>query len=182
MRPVSSRTFLPFLAPIGVLVLAFNSLAAAPQQDNGARNAPPPTLTQALSDSAAAIQRHDYQAARQAALQATAIDPQNQSAWFYLAFSYDMLRDFPKAEEAYKTLVALNPRHTSAYNNLGTIYRRTGRIEEAIASYRKQIEVAPRGRFACWGLSTLLASQGRWDEARPLAALAAELAPEDVNR
>jgi tetratricopeptide (TPR) repeat protein len=182
MRPVSSRTFLLFLAPIGILVLAVHSLAAAPQQDNGARNAPPATLTQALSDSAAAAQRHDYQAGKEAALQATAIDPQNQSAWFYLAWSYDMLRDFPKAEEAYKTLIALNPRHTAAHNNLGNIYRRTGRIEEAIASYRKQIEVAPRGRFACWNLSTILGSQGRWDEARPLAALAAELVPEDVNR
>jgi Tfp pilus assembly protein PilF len=182
MRPVSSRTFLPFLAPIGILVLAIHSLAAAPQQDSGARNAPPATLNQALSDSAAAIQRHDYQAARESALQATAIDPKNPSAWFYLARSYNMLRDFPKAEEAYKTLIAFSPRHTEAYNNLGNIYLRTGRTEEAIASYRKQIEVAPRGRFACWNLSTILASQGRWDEARPLAAFGAELAPEDVNR
>jgi tetratricopeptide (TPR) repeat protein len=190
MRPVSSGSssvslflpLFPILAWTGILILALNSLAAAPQQDNAAQPAASATLSQALSDCAAATQRHDYDAARQAALQATAIDPQNQSAWFCLAWSYHQLGDLPKAEEAYKNLIALSPRHTAAYNNLAGIYRRTGRIDEAIASYRKQIEVAPRGHHACWNLALLLASRGEWAEARDLAAVATELTPNDVNR
>jgi len=180
MRPVSRKTFL--LAWIGILILAMNSLAAAPQQDNGAGLAAPATLNQALNDSWAALQRHDYEAALQASLKATTIAPQNQLAWFYMARSYDLLGELPKAEAAYKALIAINPRHGSAYNNLGALYRRMGRTDEAIASYRKQIEVDPRSRFASWNLGRVLASRGHWDEARQLAAVAAELAPADVNR
>ena len=182
MRPLFIRTFFLSLALIGIPILAIHSLAAAPQQDNGAGIVAPATLNQALNDSSAALQRHDYEAARQASLQAITIAPQNQLAWFYLARSYDLLGELPKAEAAYKTLIAINPRHTSAYNNLGVVYRKMGRTDEAIASYRKQIEVEPRSRFASWNLSRVLASRGQWDEARQLAAVAAELTPEDVNR
>jgi tetratricopeptide (TPR) repeat protein len=142
----------------------------------------PAILSQALNDSWAALQRHDYEAAREASLKATTIDPQNQLARFYLARAYELLGDLPKAEAAYKALIDINPRHASAYNNLGVIYRRTGRTDEAIASYRKQIEVAPRSRFAAWNLSTVLASRGQWEEARQLATVAAELTPDDVRR
>jgi tetratricopeptide (TPR) repeat protein len=182
MRLVSSRAL--FLTPawIGIVILAMNSPAAAQQQDNASQPAASTTLSQALRDGAAAMQRHDSEGVRQAALKATAIDPQNQLALFYLAWSYDALGDLAKSEEAYKALIAINPRHTSAHNNLAIVYRKMGRIDEAIASYRKQIEVTPRSSFAGWGLATILASQDQWDEARKWAALAAELTPEDVKR
>lgn len=182
MRLVSSRTL--FLSPawIFILIPAMNSLAAAQQQDNASQPAASATLSQALRDCAAATQRHDYEAVRQAALKATAIDPQNQTGWFYVGWSYEMLGDLPKSEEAYKALIAINPRHPSAYNNLGIVYRKMGRADEAIANYRKEIEVAPRSHFACWNLATILAAQGQWDEVRQWAALAAELTPEDVKR
>jgi len=180
MRLVSRR-IIPSVTQIAILSFTINSLVAAPQQDNSAQSAAP-TLSQILNDSSLAIQRHDYEAARQAALQATALDPKNQVALFNLAYSQEMLGDYPDSEAAFKTLIAMNPKHTSAYNNLGVIYQRMGRPDDAIASYRKQIEVLPRGRYACGNLAAILASRGQWDEARQWAALAAELNPQDVRR
>ncbi len=181
MRPVSSKTLVLSAARIGILILAITGLAVA-QPPRNPQPAPSPALTQALNDSSAAMQRKDYAAAREAALKATAIDPRNQSAWFNVAFSNEMLGDFPQSETAYKTLIALNPRHGSAYNNLGVVYRKMGRNEEAIDSYRKQMEVAPRSRLASYNLGRALASQGEWEEARPLAAVAVDILPDDVNR
>jgi tetratricopeptide (TPR) repeat protein len=182
MRSVSSRSFFLPLARIGILILAINSLAAAQEQDNAARPEASATLSQTLNDSYAAHQRHDYEAARETALKATTIDPQNQLAWFYLARAYDQLGDLPKAEAAYKALIAINPRHTAAYNNLGVVYRRMGRTDEAITSLRKQIEVAPQDGLAPSNLSRALASRGEWEEARQFAAMAAEIVPDDANR
>src|SRR5207253_775970 len=85
-------------------------------------------------------------------------------------------------EAVYKSLIAINPRHTSAYNNLGVIYKKMGRADESIASYRNQVEIDPRNRYATSNLSRALASRGQWEEALPLAAVAAEVMPEDVKR
>ena len=182
MRPISSRSFFLSLARIGILILAINGLAAVQEQDNAARPAASATLSQTLNDSYAALQRHDYEAAREAALKATTIDPQNQIAWFYLAAAYDQLGDLTKAEAAYKALIAINPRHTAAYNNLGIVYGKTGRTDEAITSFRKQIEVSPQNGPASVNLSVALASRGEWEEARQFAAMAAEFVPDDVKR
>ena len=57
-----------------------------------------------------------------------------------------------------------------------------GRADESIASYRNQVEIDPRNRYATSNLSRALASRGQWEEALPLAAVAAEVMPEDVKR
>jgi tetratricopeptide (TPR) repeat protein len=182
MQPVSTKTFFLPLAQIAILILATNIPVAAQQPDSAVRPAASATLSQILRDSYAAIQRKDYDVARDAALKATAIDPESQLAWSYLARAYDQLGDFPKAEAAYHTLIAINPKHGAAYNNLGVLLRKMGRDDEAIVSYRKQLEVDPRSRFASWNLSRTLAARGEWEEARQLAALAAEIVPNDVSR
>jgi len=182
MRTVSSRTHFPSVTLFAFLIFNIHTLAAAPQQDSAAQPTASATLSQALSESSAALQRHDYEAARQAAWEATKLDPRSQAGWFNLAYSQEMLGDYPSAEEGYKNLIAINPRHSSAYNNLGVVYQKTGRPDEAMASYRKQIEMVPRGRFACANLAAMLASRGQWEEARQWAALAAELSPQDVRR
>lgn len=182
MRPVSSRTFFLSLTLLALLSFTSKTVAAAPQQESATQSAASATLSQALNDSSAAMQRHDYDASRQAALEVTRLDPKSQVGWFNLAYSYEMLGDYLKAEEAYKALIAINPRHTTAYNNLGVVYQELRRPDEAIASYRKQIEVLPRGHFACANLASILASRGQWEEARRWAALSAEVNPQEVRQ
>src|SRR5438270_5429771 len=146
MRHLSSPPSLLSLSRIGILAVAIHSMTAAPQQDKAPGSTEQATVAKLLSDSSAAGQRKDYEAERQTALKATAIDPRNVHAWFNVAYANAQLGDLPKAEAAYKTLIGLSPKHTIAYNNLGVVYRRMGRTEEAIACDRKQLEVAPRSR------------------------------------
>jgi Tfp pilus assembly protein PilF len=179
------RRHIPFLslAWIGILILAICIPAAAQQQPNtSARPAAPAALNQSLNESYAALHRKDYEAARQAALRVTALDPKNQLALHYLAQSYDALGDFAQAEATWKALIAINPAHATAYNNLGVVYGRMGRADEAIASYREQLEVTPRSRFANWNLGRAMAARAQWEEARQLAVVAAEVMPEEVTR
>jgi len=182
MRQLCSGTFFLSLSQIGTLIFTLNSLAAAPQQDNSAQLAAPETLSQAMTEGRAAAQRHDYEAARQAFLKATTINPQNEHAWTNLGWSYQMLGQLSQAESAFQSAIAINPANTVAYNDLGLIYMRQGRTDEAIAKYRKQIEVDPRNRYASWNLGRTLAWRGQWDEARQAAQVAAEITPNDPSR
>lgn len=182
MRQLCSGTFFLSLSQIGILILSLNSLAAAPQQDNGAPLAAPQALSQAMADGTAAVRRHDYDAAREAFLKATTISPQNEFAWANLAWSYEMLGRLSEAESAYQSVIAINPRNSIAYNNLGVVYMRQGRTDEAISKYRKQIEVDPHHGRASWNLGRALAWRGQWDEARQAAQVATEITPDDPSR
>ncbi len=160
---------------VGIMLIALDAPALSQTASAG-------NLNQLLQDSYKALQQKDWESARQAAIQATAIDPKNQLAWSYLGQAYEYLPNLTKAVEVYQTLIALNPRHSSAYNNLGWCYRRLGRVDEAIASYRKQLEVSPRNSYATYNLAVALGSRGQWEEALTFANQAAELAPTEVSR
>src|SRR5579859_1052613 len=111
-------------------------LTAAPQDKPKPAN--PVIVSQLVRDAYSALQRKDYEAARDESLKALAIDSQNQYALAYLGHACLMLGEFPRAEDAYRKLITLNPRHGSAYDNLGLVYARQGRTEEAIVNFRKQ--------------------------------------------
>jgi tetratricopeptide (TPR) repeat protein len=181
------RTCFLFLAQIGILILTLSSLAVGQQLDEKLMPKPEAirqavAASQAANDGWAAIQRKDYEAARQAFLKATTLNPQNDFAWANLAWSYEKLGQLSEAESAYKSAMAANPRSPMAYNNLGQIYKRRGQTSEAIAMYHKQIEVAPRHSYAFWNLGLALASRGQWDEARQAAQVATEITPLEANR
>jgi len=182
MRQVSGNYVFALPARFGILILAIPALIAAQPQDNVAGSSTQTPLNILLNDSRQAIQRHDFEAARKSALEATKMSPGNPVAWFNLAWAYHQLNDLANAEAAYRTVVTINPRHGSAYTNLGVVYQRMGRIDDAIASYRKQIEVAPRSQYAAWDLARVLSTRGEWEEARALAAVAAEVTAGDPSR
>ena len=156
-------------------------LAAAAPQENTTTPANSAAAFKIVQEAYAAIQRKDYEAARQTALKALALDSQNQYALSYLGHASEMLGDFLKAEEAYQTLIGINPQHKSAYTGLGIVYGKQGRTDDAIASFHKQLEVTPRNRYASSNLGRALAFQGKWLEALPSAAMAAELAPAEPH-
>jgi tetratricopeptide (TPR) repeat protein len=136
-------------------------------------------LSRAMQKGSAAYQRRDYEGARKAYLEATQIDPKNQSAWNDLGRAYAALHAYPQAEAAYKKQIEINPSDPYAYNNLGLVYRALRREGDAIESFRKQIAVSPRDRFAHENLAISYANQNDWEKARVEAATAAEITPED---
>jgi Flp pilus assembly protein TadD len=181
--PCSPKFVARPLVRFGAMILAALSLSAQPQENKAAGEAAgTQSVQQALAETKAALDRKDYAAAKEASLRATAIDPRNQAAWWYLGWTYDKRGENLKAEAADKTLVAINPRHPSAYNSLGIIYQRMRRVDDAIAFYSKQIEVAPRNRYAPGNLASLMALRGEWEEALRLGTVAAELNPNDSKR
>jgi tetratricopeptide (TPR) repeat protein len=145
-------------------------------------NLPPRNVNQLLQDGYAALQRKDWNAARDVSLKATALAPRNPLGWSYLAKAYQNLAELPKAVEAYQTVIELRPEDHYAYNNLGNCYRRLGRIDEALAMFHRQLEVTPRDRYATYNLALALGSQGGWEEALPWASMAAEVAPQEISR
>ena len=163
------------LCCVGFICIFADDLALGQSASTG-------NLNQLLQNSYQALQRSDWEGARQAAIQATAIDPKNQLAWSYLGRAYDNLPNLAKAVEAWQTVITLNPRHSFAYNNLGWSYRRLGRVDDAIASYRQQLEVSPRNSYATYNLAVALGSLGRWEEALQFATQASAIAPTEVSR
>jgi tetratricopeptide (TPR) repeat protein len=172
MRHSSVRTFPIAAAWLAIATFSGSSLIAAPQE--------PAPISQQLRDTWSALQRKDYESARQAALKITAIDSKNQLALLYLARAYSELGETSKAEEIYKGLVELNPRHSSAYMNLGVLYGRDGRTDEAVANFRKQLEIDPRNRYVLYNLGRAMAIKGQWDEARQFAEGSTGAAPDYV--
>jgi len=139
-------------------------------------------LTTAMRNGSAALQRRDYEAAKNAYLEVTRLDPLSRTAWNELGRAYATLREYDKAETAYKRQIEINPKDPYSYNNLGLVYRSLKRDDEAIEMYRKQIEINPRDRFAHDNLGMVLATKGRWEEAAAEEAIATEVSPEDPTR
>jgi len=161
-----------------IVTLITASLAAAAPQENPNPPANAAAVFRLVQDGYAALERKDYETARQASLGALALDARNAYALSYLGHASEMLGDFPKAEEAYRTLIAVNPRHKSAYTSLGIICGKQGRTDEAIANFRKQLEVTPRDRYASANLARAFAFQRKWEEALSPGTMAVELAPD----
>src|SRR5947199_8437820 len=94
-----------------VAAVIATSLAAA-QQENHAMpadpSADPKVVFEIVRDAHAALQRKDYEAARQGSLKALALDSRNQYALSYLGNACTMLGDLPQAEETYQTLIGIN--------------------------------------------------------------------------
>ncbi len=75
-----------------------------------------------------AIEKNDYNLARELLNKATAKDPKHPWAWNNLGSAYYSLKMYDEAEKSYKKQIEVTPNHEVAYANLGLLYSVRGPI------------------------------------------------------
>jgi tetratricopeptide (TPR) repeat protein/transglutaminase-like putative cysteine protease len=175
VAPEDWTSFLEFLGSAGTDQASSFTL----QRQPGSTASP---YSKAVKDGAGAYQRKDYNAAKQAYLEATKLNPESKYAWNDLGLAYQALREYSEAEKAYRRQIEVNLRDQYAYNNLGVTLRLLKRQDEAIEAFKKQIEISPNDRYAHDNLSISLAALKNYPEALKEAEIAVTVVPDDVNR
>ncbi len=94
-------------------------------------------ISRSMAEGQAAFQRHDSEAAKQAYLEVTKLEPKHPFAWRDLGQAYVQLRQYGLAEEAFKRQIEVNPKLADTYNDLGLLYRTLKRDDDAADWFRK---------------------------------------------
>ncbi len=124
-----------------------------------------------------ALQRGDYQAAKEYYQSGVMANPENFALLFNLASVYEKLNEPEKAEKAYVEVIRINPRFVYAHNNLGLLLEQSNRQEDAEVVYREALRQVPEYNYARLNLGSLMQNQGRLDEAKALYAEAVKFEP-----
>lgn len=112
--------------------------------------------------------------ARDALMQAAALDPTNFDAHYYLGRVQGDMRDYVAAIRSLSTAVKLNPKHAFARFLYGYALEVTGELDAALAEYQALIQLDENSAFGQLGLGALLVKQGKLEEA--VAALRRSIA------
>ncbi|MCR4315311.1 MAG: tetratricopeptide repeat protein [Planctomycetes bacterium] len=112
-------------------------------------------------------------------LDAVAVDPYNEDAYYYLGHMQQQMRLFGEAEYNYREALKIDPFDVDVRINLGNTLCDTGRPIEAIEEYRYVTEIHPRCASAYYNWSVILYALGQIDEALAKAQKAMQLDPFD---
>jgi len=100
-------------------------------------------------------QKGELDSAIEAFQQATHLNPQDASAYFYLSQAYQETGNLEGAMSACQAAIRLLPNFAEAHSDLGQIYH-TGQFAAAIDSYQKAITLRTEvAAFHCLGLSAI---------------------------
>jgi tetratricopeptide (TPR) repeat protein len=97
---------------------------------------------------------------------ATALEPQNPSAWIERGNLLSKLAKHDEATEAYRAGTQVAPADGLVWYNLGRALFRTGQRDEAIKAYREAARLGPESSRASNNLGAIFLSLEREDEAR----------------
>lgn len=121
-----------------------------------------------LGYSGAASPHEVFPQARQAALDAIALDPGLAAAHCWLGrvlIHYDW--DWPRAEAELQLALRLNPREAETLTGYGTWLMATGRLPEAREELALALSLDPRSRHAIFNFGLVLLRSGRVEESIP---------------
>jgi tetratricopeptide (TPR) repeat protein len=133
-------------------------------------------LNEKLAAASAAEQAGNYEAAVQAMLEATVMDPTRDILWFKLADAErlsatkitapaDKTARYQKAAEDFKKAIAIKPMGPY-YNNLGDAQAKSGDTAAAIASYDQAAQIDPQNAAMYYfNEGAVLTNTGKVDEA-----------------
>lgn len=93
------------------------------------------------------------------------LDPDSQTAHFYLALAKKNLGLLAEAEKHAKIVLARNPFELHANLNLGTIRKKRGDSRSAIKLYKKEIALNPKSLHAYYNLGLTNFDRSRWKAA-----------------
>lgn len=112
--------------------------------------------------------------ARDALAQATALDPSDFDAHYYLGRVQGDIKDYVGSVKSLGAAVRLEPRHQFARFLYGYALELTGEFEAAMKEYEELVKQNPDSAYGQLGLGALLVKQGKSDEA--VAALRRSIA------
>src|SRR5918912_1657627 len=107
--------------------------------------------------------------ARDALMQAAALDPNSFDAYYYLGRVQGDMKDYVGAIGSLRQAVKLDPRHQFARFLLGYALEVTGQLDAAQAEYQSLVDIDKTSAVGQMGLGAIALKQGRIDEA--IAAL-----------
>jgi tetratricopeptide (TPR) repeat protein len=114
-------------------------------------------------------------------MQVTAIQPNNELAWYYLGRARFYENRFEDAVKVFDMCLRLKPHDVSAETNLGLAYQELGRDNDAIAAYRQAIDwdkqAAGRDGQPYLDMGLVLRTEQRVDESLNYLETAAEFEP-----
>jgi len=121
-------------------------------------------------------------AARDNILRAISIKNDEETYYFYLAVSYEKLRDIDKAVENLKLAIKYNKNSARSYNYLGYIYaERNINIDEAFTLVKKALEIEPENGAYLDSLGWIYFRKGDYITALKNLLLAEEMLKETEN-
>jgi tetratricopeptide (TPR) repeat protein len=115
--------------------------------------------------------------ARDALAQATALDPGNFDAFYYLGRVQGDMKDYTGATANLRTAVKLDPRHQFARFLLGYALEMTGQFDAALGEYEALVKIDSNSAVGQMGLGAIALKQARIEEAITTLQRAVSLDP-----
>src|SRR5205085_646351 len=90
-----------------------------------------------------ALQREQFDTARQYFERVAEIKPDYQGIWFYIGYTYRMQKNYAEAETYYKRAIGAEPHDIRPYSELSSAYMNTDRWSEAFDILMQGISANP---------------------------------------
>jgi tetratricopeptide (TPR) repeat protein len=114
---------------------------------------------------------------------ATAMEPNNKEAWYFLGRAYYTASRLSDAQRAFQLVLQIDPQDPKAENNMGLIYESGGKTEEALKAYQNSISWQQRNAHPSeqpyLNMGNLLVTLERLEEAIAPLQKAVELAKDN---
>jgi tetratricopeptide (TPR) repeat protein len=124
-----------------------------------------------------ALNREDFLAGGNLALEALERDERSGLGWYLLGIARERAGDFSSSVRAYEAALKLLPNHAEVANDLGRLAMRMGLHEQAEKLFRHYIDHAPHRAEGYNNLASVLKDSGRREEAIDILKAALEHHP-----
>ncbi|MBN2341324.1 MAG: tetratricopeptide repeat protein [Deltaproteobacteria bacterium] len=132
-----------------------------------------------VQDGEDAIQKGDYEGAKEIFSQLLTESPNDPTLRYYLGLCKDNLGDLEGAVSDYQKALSLNAEFTDARLNLGLVYFKQNNLDAAIAEFEAVAQAEPDASDVQYNLAMVLEAAGKIDDARVHYVKSAELDGED---
>jgi tetratricopeptide (TPR) repeat protein len=140
-----------------------------------------PRAEELIGKAAEAIQRRDFNGARDALSQAELLNPKQRGLWLAWSMLYGVTEQRVKAIESLHKEIDLHPGEPEMYRGLAKMENYYGHRSEAAAALRQLLKIAPDDVDASKELAGNLIGQKEFDEAVSTLERARKAAPDDLN-
>jgi Flp pilus assembly protein TadD/2-polyprenyl-3-methyl-5-hydroxy-6-metoxy-1,4-benzoquinol methylase len=112
-----------------------------------------------------ALQMGQAQAGEELIRKAIAVNRNEASYHFHLAFALQALGRLDEAAASYRRTLQLKPNDPDSYNNLGNVLGAQKKYDEAIASFRRALSIQPDNAGVYNNLGTIYWNMGKLEDA-----------------
>jgi tetratricopeptide (TPR) repeat protein len=141
-----------------------------------------PSVDDIIGKVRAAIDQHDFGAARARMNEGLALAPDNLVLLDLAGFVCFFLGDYLSTESYCRRALELKPDHAYACKGLGLALARQGQVDAGVVSLERSIASAPGWVDSYWDLAVVLMEAGRSDEALQAVERAEQAVPAEANR